>query len=259
MKPCMSGEETGRAGSAESAKGALEGPTARPSQKVREGDFVLVDYIIKVKETGELVDTTLEEEGKNFFEAGKVYEPRLVIPGRGFLLKAIEDELVGMEAHQEKVFDIPPEKAFGPRDPSKVKVIPLRRLRDVEGPIAPGTRITVDGREGIIRSVESGRVQVDFNPYLAGKHLECRVKVVKIIEDDLEKIKALIHARIPDVDVEKFVVEQGDREIRIVIPREAFLLPALQMSKRVLARDLIDYLSIERVVFLEPYDRQVFQ
>ncbi|MCF8885321.1 MAG: FKBP-type peptidyl-prolyl cis-trans isomerase [Nitrososphaerota archaeon] len=228
--------------------------------KVEAGSFVLVDYIIKIKETGEIVDTTIEEVGKGVFEAGKTYEPKLVIPGKGFLLKAIEEELIGMETGQEKLFEIPPEKAFGQRDPGKVKIIPLRRLKDVEGPITVGSRIVVDGREGIVRSIESGRVQVDFNPYLAGKTLECSVKIVKIIGDKLEKIKALIHTRIPDVDVEKFSLQFDGGEVKITVPREAYLLPAIQASKRVLARDIIENISdVERVVYLEMYDRTMFQ
>lgn len=233
---------------------------AQVPRKTKMGDFLLVDYTIKVKETGEIVDTTLEEVGKNYFEAGKVYEPRLVIPGKGLLLKAIEDELVDLEVGQEKVFEIPPEKAFGPRDPNKVKVIPIRRLKDVEGPITVGSRITVDGKEGVVRSIGSGRIQVDFNPYLAGKHLECSVKIVKIIEDKNEKIKSLIHTRIPDVDTEKFEIFQDGGEVRIVVPREAFLLPALQVSKRVLAKDIIDHIDgVEKITFLETYSRDMFQ
>lgn len=232
----------------------------KPPMKIKIGDFVLVDYTIRVKETGEIVDTTIEEIGKNYFEAGRVYEPRLVIPGKGLLLKAIEDELVDLELNQEKVFEIPPEKAFGPRDPNKVKVIPIRRLKDVEGPITIGSRITIDGREGVVRSIGSGRIQVDFNPYLAGKHLECWVKVVKIIEDKIEKIKSLIHTRIPDVHVDKFEILQDGVEVRITIPREAYLLPALQVSKRVLAKDIIDHVEgIEKIVYLENYDKQMFQ
>jgi len=232
----------------------------KPPTKIKIGDFVLIDYTIKVKETGEIVDTTIEEVGKNYFEAGKIYEPKLVIPGKGLLLKAIEDELIDLEPNQEKVFEIPPEKAFGPRDPGKVKIIPIRRLKDVEGPITVGSRITIDGKEGVVRSIGSGRVQVDFNPYLAGKHLECWVRVVKIIEDKLEKIKSLIHTRIPDVDVNKFEILQDGGEVRITIPKEAFLLPALQLSKRVLAKDIIDHIEgVEKIVYLENYDRQMFQ
>lgn len=227
---------------------------------VKAGDLVLVDYTVKVKETGELVETTLESVAKEEgVEAAGPFEPRLVIPGKGFLLKAIEDELIGMEPGQEKSFELPPEKAFGPRDPSKVKVIPLRRLKDVEGPITVGSRITVDGKEGIVRSIGSGRVLIDFNPYLAGKTLQCQVKVVKILAEDMEKVKALIHHRIPDTDVDKFEVVIERPEIRIGVPQDAYLLPALQVTKRALARDLMEHIDgVERVVYLETYTRASF-
>lgn len=243
----------------EEKTGAEEKIEERPI--VKSGDLILVDYTIRVKETGELVETTLEKVAKEEgVEAAGPFEPKLVIPGRGFILKAIEEALVGMEPEEEKKFEIPPEKAFGPRDPSKVKVIPLRRLRDVEGPITVGSRIIIDRREGIVRSIGSGRVMVDFNPYLAGKTLECEVKVLKILTEEIDKIKALIHYRIPDVDVEKFEITIEKPEIRISIPHDAHLLPAIQVAKRTLARDLIDHIEhIEKVVYIETYSKENFQ
>jgi len=230
-------------------------------QVIKEGDLVLVDYVIRVKETGELVETTMEnvvkEEG---LQVSGRFEPRLVIPGKGFMLKAFEEQLIGMAPGEEKKFEIPPEKAFGPRDPSKIKVIPLRRLKDVEGPITIGTRVVIDGKEGIVRSIGSGRVQVDFNPYLAGKTLDCYVKVVKILTDKSEKVKALIHYRIPDVEVEKFKIRTTKSSITIQIPDEAILLPAIQVAKRALARDLMEYIEgIEKVTFSEVFTKQSLQ
>jgi len=227
---------------------------------VKEGDLVLVDYIFRVKENGELIETTIKEVAeKEGVEEGR-FEPRLVIPGKGFLLKSVEEQLIGMAPGEEKRFEIPPEKAFGPRDPSKVRVIPLRRLKNVEGPITIGSRITIDGREGIVRSIGSGRVQIDFNPYLAGKTIDCYVKVLKILSTDNEKIKALIHYRIPDVDVKKFKVRVRRPEVKITIPDEAFLLPAIQVAKRALAKDLMDYIEgIEKVTYIETYMKQAPQ
>ena len=228
---------------------------------IKEGDLVLVDYTIRVKENGELIETTIEEEAKKEnAQAQGPFEPRLIIPGRGFTLKAFEEQLIGMAPGEEKKFEIPPEKAFGPRDPSKIRVIPLRRLRDVEGPITIGSRIIVDGREGIVRSIGSGRVQVDFNPYLAGKTLDCYVKVVKILTEKSEKIKALIHYRIPDVDVSKFKVRATKTTVTIQIPDEAMLLPAIQVAKKTLARDLMEYVDgIEKVTFTEVFSKEKAQ
>lgn len=225
---------------------------------VKEGDLVLIDYTIRVKETGELVETTVEEVAKK--EGSQIsgrFEPRLAIPGKGYMLRAFEEQLVGMAVGEEKRFEIPPEKAFGPRDPSKIRVIPLRRLRDVEGPITVGSRIIVDGKEGIVRSIGSGRVQVDFNPYLAGKTLDCHVKVIKILRENHEKVKALIHNRIPDVDVEKFKVRITKSSVSIQVPEEAMLLPGIQVAKRALARDIMEHINgVEKVTFTETISRE---
>lgn len=230
-------------------------------QVVKEGDLVLIDYTIRVKETGELVETTMEhvvkEEGLQI--SGR-FEPRLAIPGKGLMLKAFEEQLIGMAQNEEKRFEVPPERAFGPRDPSKVKIIPVRRLKDVEGPLTIGSRVVIDGKEGIIRSIGSGRVQVDFNPYLAGKTLDCHVKIVKILTDKMEKIKALIHHRIPDVEIEKFKIRAAQSSITIQIPDEAMLLPAIQVAKRAIARDLMEYVEgVEKVIFSEVFVKQKAQ
>ena len=239
--------------SEEKASGGAEASeTQEVKQLIKEGDLILIDYTIRVKETGELIETTVKEEAeKEGVQEGR-FEPRLAIPGRGLMLKAFEEQLIGMAPGEEKRFEIPPEKAFGRRDPSKIRVIPLRRLKDVEGPITIGSRIVVDGKEGIVRSIGSGRVQVDFNPYLAGKTLDCKVKIVKILTNKLDRIKALIHNRIPDVEIGKFKIRTTKNTITIQIPEEAMMLPAIQAAKRALARDLMEYIDgVEKVTFTE--------
>ncbi|MEM4648666.1 MAG: FKBP-type peptidyl-prolyl cis-trans isomerase [Nitrososphaerota archaeon] len=228
---------------------------------VKEGDLVLIDYVIRVKETGELIETTMKEVvEKEGLEVSGRLEPRLAIPGKGYMLKAFEEQLIGMAAGEEKRFEIPPEKAFGPRDPSKIRVIPLRRLKDVEGPITVGSRIIVDGKEGIVRSIGSGRVQVDFNPYLAGKTLDCYVKIVKILSDNLEKVKALIRNRVPDADVEKFRITMAESSIMVEVPEEAMLLPGIQVAKRALARELMEHINgVEKVTFIETLSKEQAQ
>ncbi|MCS6769696.1 MAG: peptidylprolyl isomerase [Candidatus Caldarchaeum sp.] len=226
------------------------------SPTVQQNAYVLVDYTIKVKETDEVVDTTAEEEAKKagVFDASRTYEPRLVVIGKGMLLKAVEDELVGMKVGERKMFEIPPEKAFGSRDPAKVRTIPLRRFKDAEGPLRVGSIVNVEGREGVVRTVGSGRVQVDFNHYLAGKTLVCSVEVKSILAEDMDRVKSLIHSRIPDAPVEKFEINLAQPTITIKIPEEALLVPGLQVSKRALAKELKEAVKgLEKVVFVEEY------
>ncbi|HIQ29127.1 MAG TPA: hypothetical protein EYH45_01025, partial [Candidatus Caldiarchaeum subterraneum] len=60
---------------------------AQQQLTVQNSSYILVDYTIKVKDTGEVVDTTIEEEAKKagIFDASRVYESRLVVPGKGML------------------------------------------------------------------------------------------------------------------------------------------------------------------------------
>ncbi|MEM4408401.1 MAG: hypothetical protein QXI19_06630, partial [Candidatus Caldarchaeum sp.] len=131
---------------------------------------------------------------------------------------------------------------------------PLRRFKDAEGSLRVGSVVNVEGREGVVRAIGSGRVQVDFNHYLAGKTLVCSVEVKSILHDELEKAKSLIHSRIPDIPVDKFEITLAPPEARIKIPEEAFLIPGLQVSKRGLARELKEAVKgLEKVVFVEEY------
>ncbi|MEN3047979.1 MAG: FKBP-type peptidyl-prolyl cis-trans isomerase [Candidatus Caldarchaeales archaeon] len=227
---------------------------------VEQGSFVEVDYTLRVKETGELVDTTLEEVAKEaVMEAGAaVFEPRLTVVGRGMLLRAIEEEMVGMREDESKTFEIPPERAFGQRDPSKVRVIPLRRLRDLDQPIAVGTRLIIDGKECVVRSISSGRVQVDFNHHLAGKTLVCDLRVRRIITDDLEKVYALLHSRIPEVNRGNTQVSLEDGKVVVRFPKEVYLISGIQLVKRALAREILEHLKgVTRVVFVEEWDASI--
>jgi len=93
----------------------------------KEGDFILIDYVAKVKETGELIDTSKAEVAKEYkkFSEEKIYEPLLVIIGEHRVVEGLEEELKKMNVGEEKTLEIPPEKAYGKRDPSKVKLLPL--------------------------------------------------------------------------------------------------------------------------------------
>ncbi len=48
---------------------------------IKNGDFVLLDYVLKIKDTEEVFDTTLEEEAKpaNVYNPENVDEPRLTV------------------------------------------------------------------------------------------------------------------------------------------------------------------------------------
>ena len=168
---------------------------------IEKGDFILINYTSKVKETGEIFDTTTKEVAKKekLYKEGEIYEPNLVVVGEGWVLKALDEALLKLKIRRKDSVEIPPEKAFGSRDPEKVKLVPLRRLT-ARG-ITPklGMRIEYNKKLATVRTIGAGRVQLDYNPPLAGKTLIFEVTVEKKLKTKEEKISVLIHRRIPAV------------------------------------------------------------
>jgi len=223
-----------------------------------KGNFVLIDYVAKVKETGEVFDTTKEDVAKKerLYKEGEIYEPKLIVLGEGWVLKALDDSLTTLELEKPGTIEISPDKAFGPRDPEKVRLVPMRRL--VEKGITPqlGARIDFGGKPATIRTMGAGRVQLDFNPPLAGKTLVYEVTVSKILETNEEKISALIHRRVPVVDASKFEFKIKKTEVTVNMPEDAFYLEGIQVAKRGIAMDIQKFFpEIDTVESVETFKR----
>ncbi len=226
---------------------------------IGKGDFILVDYTGKVKETGEVFDTTIEEVAKKerLYKEGDIYEPRLIVVGEGWVLKALDESFPNFEVDKAASVEIPPDKAFGSRDPEKVRMVPLRRLT-ARG-ITPqlGMRLEFDGKLATVRTLGSGRVQLDFNPPLAGKTLVYEVTVKKKLETKAEKMAALVHRRIPTVEIEKFGIKIGKNLATISVPEEAFLVEGIQLAKRGIATDIQKFFpEMMTVRFIEEFKRK---
>ncbi len=222
---------------------------------VKKGDFVLIDYVARVKETGEVFDTTIEKVAREngIFDDATVYEPKLIVVGQGWALKSLEDALLGLKVGKPSKIEIPPERGFGLRDPKKVRLMPLRRFRR-QGALHPGMQVEINGKRAIIRTVGAGRVQVDFNPPLAGKTLVYDLTVRKILEEKGEKIRSIIHRRIPSVKGEKFKLEMTDKGISVELPKDAFYLEGIQFIKRGIANDVRKlFPDIKTIRFIESF------
>jgi FKBP-type peptidyl-prolyl cis-trans isomerase 2 len=224
-----------------------------------KGDFVLINYVAKVKETGEVFDTTIEDVAKKerLYKEGEIYEPKLVAMGEGWVLKTLDESLLTLELNKTTPVEIPPDKAFGGRDPEKVRLVPLRRLT-AKG-ITPmlGMHVEFEGKHAVVRTMGAGRVQLDFNPPLAGKTLIYEVTVQKKLETKQEKINALIHRRIPAVEVTKFTSKIRKAFIEIHVPEEAFYVEGLQLAKRGIATDIQKFFpETATIKFVETFKKK---
>jgi FKBP-type peptidyl-prolyl cis-trans isomerases 2 len=96
---------------------------------MEKGDIIRLQYD-SYTDDGKLIETTDAEKAKaaGIYDEHNVYKPMVVIVGSGRLLKPLEEEIKKSNLGEEKEINIPPEEAFGVRDPNNVKVLSMREL-----------------------------------------------------------------------------------------------------------------------------------
>lgn len=234
---------------------------------IKNGDFILINHTLKVKESGDIVDTTIESvakekeihhehgEGTEETEAHR-YEPLFLVVGEGWVPKGLDEGLVGLDTGQSSTIEVPPDKGFGARDASKVRLVPLRRFRNEGITPVPGIQVTLDGKVGQIRTVGAGRVQVDYNHPLAGRTLVYDVSVQNVVETPEDKIRSLVHKRLPAVDATKFGLQLTGKELTIEVPEEAFFLEDLQLAKKAVSADVERFFpDVSKISFFETFKK----
>jgi peptidylprolyl isomerase len=222
---------------------------------LERGSLVLVDYTAKVKDSNEIFETTNEEDAKksDLYDPTRKYEPRLVSIGEGWVLKGLDEALANANLGDKLTIEITPDKGFGDRDPSKVRMIPQRKLGEKADNIKVGDVVEMYERPGIVRYVGSGRVQLDFNHRFAGRTLTYDVNILKKLESDDDKIMYLIRRRLP-IDNDKIKFKLVDSTLEIELAEETFLSEGLQIIKRAIANDIFKFVSaVKNIEFIESY------
>ena len=225
---------------------------------VNRGDFIVVELTGLAEETGEVFDTTSEETAKEqgTYDEKRTYGPRLVVAGEGWVLKGLDTRLRGLKVGEEQKIEIPAAEAFGERDAENVQTIPFRVLMSKGVNPALGAELEIDGRSAVVRSIGAGRVQVDYNPRLAGRKIVYTVKVAELIEDEKAKFRALIKRRFPGVDAEKFGLKKTKKRLHVEVPEEVFFGENVQIAKRALANDILRFFkNLDEVEFGEVVKR----
>jgi peptidylprolyl isomerase len=220
-----------------------------------KGSLILLDYTARIKDNGEIFETTIEEDAKksNLYDPTRKYEPRLISVGEGWVLKGLDEALADTNVGDRRSIEISPDKGFGERDTSKVRMIPQRKLGEKAHEIKVGDVVELDDRTGVIRYIGSGRVQIDYNHRLASRTLVYDVNVVKRIESNDDKIKYLIKRRLPLED-EKIKFEYKDDETVIELSEDISLLDGLQIIKKAITSDIFKFIgSLNKITFQEVY------
>ena len=215
----------------------------------------MVDYTAKVKDTGEVFETTIEAEAKkhSFHETNVKYQPKLVAIGESWVVKGLDEAYEKASAGDKKTIEILPDKGFGERDTGKVRMIPLRKLGEDAEKVSIGDTVEVDNKKGVIRFIGSGRVQIDYNHRFAGKTILYDVNILKELKTDDEKASGILKRYLP-VEDDKISFKKTGKVLDISIPEEMFLNEGTSGIKHLIQLEVFKFVpTLEQVNFVESH------
>lgn len=143
--------------------------------KVGPRKTVVFDYRL-YDEEGILIDYSGEDNPLSF------------VFGEGTIIPGLESQMEGMEPGEDKEVIVPPEDAYGPRDPGLIQQVPRARFSG-EAQLETGTYYVAKTDTGqminfMILGMDDDNVEIDMNHPLAGKTLRFEVKVKEVQEEE---------------------------------------------------------------------------
>jgi FKBP-type peptidyl-prolyl cis-trans isomerase 2 len=215
---------------------------------VKDGDFIKVDYTESVDER--VISTTNRDVAmeNDIYEDGVDYGPALIVIGSGDVVEGFKDELIGKEIGSSGIVEVPPEKAYGVRDPENVELIPLTKFKGERPEI--GLRVSVDGKMGTLTRIIGRKARIDYNHILADKVVKYDYTIAERIEERQEKLEGLIKI-FAKIDLKAEVLE-GDIAA-IDSPWEMSYYKEWPMIRRGVAEMAMRLLDLKEVRYIESH------
>ncbi len=250
-----------------------------PEDAVADGDFVRLAYTLRTADDGQVVDTTDAEtaEDADIDTDEYDFEPRIIVIGAGHVFESVDEALIGQEVGATGTVEVSAAEAFGEYDDDEVRTVSANKI-DEENRY-PGAQVQIDGDQGRIITVVSGRARVDFNHPLAGEDLEYEYEILDLVDDREEQAGSLLGMYLQqspevwietDVVEEEQVVETDDEDDEVETELETVetemetlyieATPQMTMnqqwmfSKQQIAQDVMDRLDLDRVIVQETID-----
>lgn len=137
------------------------------------------------------IDYTLTDPQGQVLDTSKGRGPLTYLHGAGNIIPGLETALEGKAAGENMVVTVPPEQAYGQKNPAMVQPVPRKMFQGVQD-IQVGMQFQASGPGGTqvvtVVGVSPDTVTVDANHPLAGVELKFDVNVVAIREATEEEI-----------------------------------------------------------------------
>jgi FKBP-type peptidyl-prolyl cis-trans isomerase SlpA len=109
--------------------------------------------------------------------------------GTGQLAPELEASLLGLEEGSHVTRELPPEKAFGPRNPDLIQRVSLQTLKEnsnfgeeyVVGDLVDFAAPSGGRFAGVLRAIDADGALFDFNHPLAGQSVLFETKIIGIL------------------------------------------------------------------------------
>lgn len=146
-------------------------PTVRPDS------HLTLHYRISLVDSGVDVISTFGEK------------PATLTLGLGQLVEPLERCLIGLAEGQHARFDLPPDQAFGPRNPQLIRKLARDVLEQHSGAasgFAAGDVIEFPARDGqrfsgVLKQIDETSAMFDFNHPLAGQRIRFEVLILGVL------------------------------------------------------------------------------
>ena len=166
---------------------------------IKKGDFVEMEFTGKIKSTMQIFDTNNKDVAKTYdvYDEKTDYRPMIIVVGERQIVKGLDDFIEGKDLGAYNV-EVSAENAFGKKSAKLIQLYGLAEFHKHEINPFPGLEVDMDGQRGIIRTVNGGRVTVDFNHPLASHDLVYDIRLMRIVTDVKEKVEGVLRTfRVP--------------------------------------------------------------
>jgi len=138
--------------------------------------YLTLHYRLAAKDGAEIISTFQEN-------------PATLQLGMGQLAPALEQRLIGLREGTHQTFELPPEHAYGPRNPELLQHVSLATLREnsamneefVIGDLVEFNAPSGGKFAGVLRSIDDQSGLFDFNHPLAGQEVVFEVRIIGIL------------------------------------------------------------------------------
>ncbi len=154
----------------------LAQPTAAPAPAVTADSYLTLHYRLAARDGTEIIST---------FNGN----PATLQLGMGQLAGPLEACLAGLGEGTRHVFELPPEQAFGPRNPALLQHVSMAMLREnsnLNEDYAIGDLVEFNAPSGgkfagVLRRIDDTAGLFDFNHPLAGQDVIFEVQIISIL------------------------------------------------------------------------------